>query len=279
MTADRAAPDTDASISTMPPPHRCAPRRSRPCCPISRGVSATHREATPSHGGPGWPSMTPASRSPTCSAPISERWCSPASGTEADNLAVAGSWEAGAHTTTEPAVLVCAAMEHHAVLHACRALAARTGADLREVPTDKDGIVDLDALAAACGPEVSLVSVMAVNNEIGTVQPIDAVATLVRSGCARAVLHTDAVQAVPWLDVAVADRARRPGGGQRPQVRRPQGRGRARRPARDRRLPGDPRRRARSGSAGAAPTTWPASWPWPRPCQPPCRNGTRRWLG
>ena len=49
----------------------------------------------------------------------------------------------------------------------------RTGAELREVPTDKEGIVDLDALAEACTAEVGLVSVMAVNNEIGTVQPIE----------------------------------------------------------------------------------------------------------
>ena len=73
---------------------------------------------------------------------------------------------------------------------------------LREVPTDKDGIIDLDALAEACDAGVALVSVMAVNNEIGTVQPLEAVATTVRARCAGAVLHTDAVQAVPWLDVA-----------------------------------------------------------------------------
>jgi cysteine desulfurase len=123
-------------------------------------------------------------------------------GTEADNLAVTGTWEAGAGARAEPGILVCTAMEHHAVLNTCRDLARRTGAVLREVPTDKEGIVDLDALTVACSPEVSLVSVMAVNNEIGTVQPIDDVAAIVRSGSARAVLHADAVQAVAWLDVA-----------------------------------------------------------------------------
>jgi cysteine desulfurase len=123
------------------------------------------------------------------------------SGTEADNLAVTGAWESADGAPSGPRALVCSAMEHHAVLNTCRALALRTGADLREVPTDKDGIIDLDALAGACGPEVALVSVMTVNNEIGTVQPIHAVATAVRSTCEGAVLHTDAVQAVPWLDV------------------------------------------------------------------------------
>jgi cysteine desulfurase len=123
-------------------------------------------------------------------------------GTEADNLAIAGAWEAMVATSSTPATaLVCSAMEHHAVLNACRALARRTGAELREVRPGKDGIVDLDALAEACTAEVGLVSVMAVNNEIGTVQPIGSVAAVVRHRSPSAFVHTDAVQAVPWLDV------------------------------------------------------------------------------
>lgn len=122
-------------------------------------------------------------------------------GTEADNLAIAGGWEP-AVDPVRPGVLVCSAIEHHAVLAPCRALARRTGAELREVPAGKDGIVDLDALAGALGPEVALVSVMTVNNEIGTVQPLADVAAIVRERAPRAVFHTDAVQAVSWLDVA-----------------------------------------------------------------------------
>jgi cysteine desulfurase len=132
-------------------------------------------------------------------------------GTEADNLAITGSWPVTGGRPAEsasgveaagPKALVCSAMEHHAVLATCRALARRTGAELREVGTGKDGIVDLDELAGACTPDVGLVSVMAVNNEIGTIQPIDAVAALVRRLAPAARLHTDAVQAVAWLDVA-----------------------------------------------------------------------------
>jgi len=122
-------------------------------------------------------------------------------GTEADNLAVTGGWEAAFTGRDSPPALVCAAMEHHAVLHTCRALAERTGAECREVPTAKDGIVDLDALAEACTPEVGLVSVMTVNNEIGTVQPVEAVARVVRDRSPSALFHTDAVQAVVWTDV------------------------------------------------------------------------------
>jgi len=125
------------------------------------------------------------------------------SGTEADNLAVTGTLVAGRPGGGGlPGPVVCSAMEHHAVLHACRAAARHLGAELREVPTGPDGLIDLDALAVACTPDVSLVSVMAVNNELGTVQPFEAVARLVRRRSPGAVLHTDAVQAAPWLDLA-----------------------------------------------------------------------------
>ena len=125
-------------------------------------------------------------------------------GTEADDLAVYGGWEAQAEGWADPSppAVVCSAMEHHAVLRACRALARRTGAALREVPSGPDGRIDLDALADACRDDVGFVSVMAVNNEVGTVQPLDEVARTVADRSPRAVLHTDAVQAVPWLDVA-----------------------------------------------------------------------------
>ena len=132
-----------------------------------------------------------------------------AGGTEADNLAVVGGWDAVTDARTSASssaaplrAIVCSAIEHHAVLRTCRDLAARSGLDLREVPSDKDGVVDLDQLADTLGPEVGLVSVMTVNNEVGTVQPIDTLVELVRRRAPLAVVHTDAVQAVPWLDPA-----------------------------------------------------------------------------
>jgi cysteine desulfurase len=64
------------------------------------------------------------------------------------------------------------------------------------------GLLDLDALASVLDAEVTLVSVMLVNNEVGTVQPLAEVAEVVARHAPRAVLHTDAVQAVPWSDVA-----------------------------------------------------------------------------
>jgi len=113
------------------------------------------------------------------------------SGTEADNLAVTG-----VHALA-PGPVVCTAIEHHAVLHTSMA----TGDD-RRAPVATDGLVDLDALAELLDPEVRVVSVMLANNEVGTIQPLDRVVTLVRERAPGAVVHTDAVQAFPWLDVA-----------------------------------------------------------------------------
>jgi cysteine desulfurase len=91
---------------------------------------------------------------------------------------------------------VCPAAEHHAVLHP---VVHHGGAVVR---VDDTAVVDLDALADALGPQVGLVSVMAVNNEVGSITPMAAVAGVVRERAPRAFLHTDAVQAAPWLDLA-----------------------------------------------------------------------------
>ena len=112
-------------------------------------------------------------------------------GTEADNLAVAGVTAARPGT-----VAVCSAIEHHAVLDPVLALGGRLAA------VDARGLVELDALSDLLDPTVGLVSVMLANNEVGTVQPLDAVAAVVAEHAPAAVLHTDAVQAFPWLDVA-----------------------------------------------------------------------------
>lgn len=122
-------------------------------------------------------------------------------GTEADNLAVFGSASEGAVEPTTGSV-VCSAIEHPAVLAACRARAERFGVRYTEVGVDKEGIIDLDALEEVCDEDVGFVSVMTVNNELGTIQPLDAVCEVVRRRAPSAAFHTDAVQAAPWLDVA-----------------------------------------------------------------------------
>jgi cysteine desulfurase len=113
-------------------------------------------------------------------------------GTEADNLAVRGVLGARGGT------VVCTAIEHHAVLHPVEHLGGRI------VPVLPTGRVDLDALAGALGPDVTLVSVGLVNNEVGVVQDLHAVAEVVHRHAPEALLHTDAAQALCWVDVAVA---------------------------------------------------------------------------
>ena len=106
-------------------------------------------------------------------------------GTESDNTAIAG---AGG-------LAVCPAAEHHAVLHPVE---ERGGV---VIGCDATGHVDLDRLAGALSPDVRIVSVMAVNNEVGTVTDLGAVSSVVRERAPHALLHTDAVQAPTWLDL------------------------------------------------------------------------------
>ncbi|MGH9282063.1 MAG: cysteine desulfurase family protein [Acidimicrobiales bacterium] len=113
-----------------------------------------------------------------------------AGGTEADNLALTG---VVAH---RGGTVVCSAVEHHAVLHTTAALGGKV------VGVDGSGVIDLDALAAALDDRVAVVSVMLANNEVGTVQPMAEVVDVVHRAAPGAVVHTDAVQAFPWLDVA-----------------------------------------------------------------------------
>lgn len=110
-------------------------------------------------------------------------------GTEADNLAIQGVASRGVGS------VVCSAIEHHAVLNPAR----RTGARL--VRASDEGAIDLQSLEEALDESVALVSVMAVNNELGTVQPIQEVVAIVRRLAPNALVHSDAVQAAPWADL------------------------------------------------------------------------------
>jgi cysteine desulfurase len=111
-------------------------------------------------------------------------------GTESDNLAVAGVIERTGGTA------VTTAAEHHAVLHAVEHVG---GVVVGVLP---DGSVDLVQLEAALNANVRLVSVMLVNNEVGTIAPLQRVTRIVSKRAPQAVVHTDAVQAVCWLDIA-----------------------------------------------------------------------------
>jgi cysteine desulfurase len=87
----------------------------------------------------------------------------------------------------------------------CEAAVA-LGVEMREVAVDSAGVLDLDALRSALSPGVALVALMAANNETGVIQPVDAVAELVRDRAPQAALFSDAVQAAPYLDLRALGR-------------------------------------------------------------------------
>jgi cysteine desulfurase len=125
-------------------------------------------------------------------------------GTEADNLAVRGIADSQKDGARPP--MVATAIEHEAVLNAVKAL-GRRGWPVTLLPAGPGGLVSADALAAALDgftdQPPALISVMLVNNEVGTIQPVREMAALAR---ARGVpFHTDAVQAVGRIPVNVRD--------------------------------------------------------------------------
>jgi len=110
-------------------------------------------------------------------------------GTESNNLAILG---AARRLRAKGRHIVTTAVEHHAVLHPCEYLANNEGFRLTVVPVDGTGRVALDEVLHAIRPDTVLVSVMAANNEVGTLQPVEEIGVACRE---RGVLfHTDAVQ-------------------------------------------------------------------------------------
>lgn len=119
-------------------------------------------------------------------------------GTEADNLAIKGLALArprGRH-------IVSSVIEHPAVLESLRYLERLHGFRITLLPVDGDGLVDADAVRAALTPDTTLCTLMYASNEVGSIQPVAAVA-----GACRALgipFHTDAVQAAGWLPLDAA---------------------------------------------------------------------------
>jgi cysteine desulfurase len=113
-----------------------------------------------------------------------------ASGTEANNMALRGVAEA---FRGKPFHLISSAIEHPSVVEVCRTLMGRDVA-LTLLPVGADGMVEPGNLTAALRPETKLVSIMAANNVVGTLQPVRALARIARDH--GALFHTDAVQAL-----------------------------------------------------------------------------------
>ncbi len=118
--------------------------------------------------------------------------------TEANNLAIKGA--ARFRRAERPHVVTCAT-EHKCVLESCRTL-EHEGHRVTVLPVRPDGLIDLDLLAGTVSEETAVVSIMAVNNEIGVIQPLKEIAALCREK--GAYLHSDAAQAIGKIPLDVS---------------------------------------------------------------------------
>lgn len=118
-------------------------------------------------------------------------------GTEADNWAIKGV----AHAKREKGNhIITTTIEHHGILHTCQSL-EKQGFRVTYLPVDEDGLVSPQSLREAITDDTILISIMYANNEIGTIQPIEELATVAHE---RGVLfHTDAVQAIGAVPIDV----------------------------------------------------------------------------
>jgi cysteine desulfurase len=119
-------------------------------------------------------------------------------GTEANNLALKGAAWAGKARGHR---IVTSAVEHHAVGHTLRYL-EKFGFEIVELPVDRYGRVDPEQLERAITDRTILVSIMLANNEVGTIQPISKLVSVIRAH-KGVLLHVDAVQAAPYVDLDV----------------------------------------------------------------------------
>ena len=124
--------------------------------------------------------------------------CFTSGGTEADNIAILGAWRVQ-RRKGRPGV-VTTPIEHKAVLGAVHQV-AREGGDERLCRVTRDGIVDVESFAAVLGNDTGITSAMYVNNEIGTVEPIETLGAVAREH--GSLFHTDAIQAFGKLPIDV----------------------------------------------------------------------------
>ncbi len=130
--------------------------------------------------------------------------------TESNNLAIKGilkSYYSKNESKKKKPHIITTAFEHHCVLDSCKIVAKDGLADVTYLPIKKDGTIDPKEVEKAIRPETVMISVMYVNNEIGTVQPIEKIGKLVRKINStkekddfKIIFHTDATQAINYFD-------------------------------------------------------------------------------
>ena len=121
-------------------------------------------------------------------------------GSQADNLAIRGFMHGPSAKGRKH--IITSKIEHHAVLYTCEAL-EKEGYRVTYLNVDKEGHVDLEQLKNELSEDTALVSIMAANNEIGTIQPLKQISELAHSVGAK--FHTDAVQAVGHMHIDVQE--------------------------------------------------------------------------
>ncbi len=121
------------------------------------------------------------------------------SGTEADNWALKG---VALHNRHKGNHIIISAIEHHAILNSAEWL-ERNGFRVTKLPVDSTGLVSVSDLEAAIDNETTLVSVMYVNNEVGTIEPIKELAEIAHKH--GALFHSDCVQAMPYIKIDVKE--------------------------------------------------------------------------
>ena len=117
------------------------------------------------------------------------------SGSEVAGSEVAGQKQRQPH-------IICSAIEHHAVLESCK-FAESLGARVSRIPVDSEGFLDLEALEQAITEDTVLISVMAANNEIGTIQDLRAIGEIAKKH--GVLFHTDAVQAFGQIPLSLEE--------------------------------------------------------------------------
>jgi cysteine desulfurase len=120
-------------------------------------------------------------------------------GSEADNWAIKGIALANKNKGNH---IITTKIEHHAVLHTCEYL-EKQGFEVTYLDVDEEGFINLDELKNAIKPTTILVTIMAANNEIGTVQPIREIGAICKER--KIFFHTDAVQAIGHIEMDVKD--------------------------------------------------------------------------
>ncbi|HRZ95775.1 MAG TPA: cysteine desulfurase family protein [Candidatus Moranbacteria bacterium] len=135
--------------------------------------------------------------------------------TESNNLVIKGVLKAyysrihsnlpkiSPHSQVPKPHIITTAFEHHCILDACKSAEKESLAEITFISPDKDGLISAESVKKAIKKNTILVSVMYVNNEIGTVQPIREISKIVKSTNGKIIFHTDATQAINYFDCNV----------------------------------------------------------------------------